>query len=236
MNVRGTVDWLNWWAAVGIRRFVYFSSIKTVQTGDELATEEAPGPGRSPYGASKWHAEQAVRAWRSADSQRAALILRPAVVYGPRNTANIYSFVDAIAHGRFRLIGPNRNLKSIVSIGNLCAAVLHLTDRMKSAVETFNVGDRETYSVRELAQLIASLLGVPWSGRTLPLPLCRVAALVGDGSVAVTGRPFPLTTARLTALIETTHFSIAKLLASGFRHPQTTEAGLTEMIAWYRRE
>jgi hypothetical protein len=59
-------------------------------------------------------------------------------------------------------------------------------------------------------------------------------APVGDAIEALAGRDFPLTSARLRAIRETTIFPCDKLLAAGFRHPQTTREGIAEMVAWAR--
>ena len=100
-----------------------------------------------------------MREWAAADVCRAALILRPAVVYGPGNTANLFALVDAIARGRFFLAGSNDNRKSLVAVQNVVAAVEHLAARMQPGVELFYLVDRESFSVREIAGMVARALG-----------------------------------------------------------------------------
>jgi nucleoside-diphosphate-sugar epimerase len=235
VNVGGTREWLKWCDRTGVSQFVFFSSIKAVRSVERVVTEDAAGPPESAYGVSKWRAEQLVREWASNSRQRCALILRPAVVYGPGSQqGNIYPFMEAIAQGRFCLAGRNDNLKSVISIANLCAAVNHLVTRLKPGVQIYNLADRETFSVRRLAELIAQCLGNSRRPRSLPLPLCRSAALFGDVFVRAAGRRFPITSARLESLLETSHFSVDRLLSTGFIHPQTTEEGLAEMVAWFQ--
>lgn len=223
VNVGGTKEWLDWAGRQGVRRFVHFSTIKAVNAAPVGATDEsAAGPHPTPYGASKWRAEALVRDWVREDPARSALILRPAVVYGPGNRANVAAMVAAIRRGRFFLIGRNENVKSLVSVGNLAAAVVHLLPRFTpGAAETYNVTDAESVSVRELDRRIRALLGKPGNSPSLPYPAARVLAGVGDLVFRVTGRPFPLNSSRLAALLETTHFSCARLCATGFRHPET---------------
>jgi GlcNAc-P-P-Und epimerase len=95
-----------------------------------------------------------VRERAAEDSKRFALILAPAVVYGPGNTANLFSMVDALARGRFFLVGRN-DIKSLISLKNLCAAVVYLLPRMQPGVEVYNLVDERSYSVRELASMMA---------------------------------------------------------------------------------
>lgn len=238
VNVRGTRQLLADCSAAGIRRFIYFSSIKAAPPSRSQSPQmESDAVGDAPnseYGRSKLAAEQCVREWAAGDASRSALILRPAVVYGPGNTANLFALVDAIARGRFFLAGANDNLKSLVAVQNVVAAVQHLAARMRPGVDLYYLVDRETGTVRDIAGMVSRALGRRVGPPSLPLPVLRCGATVGDCIVELTGRKFPLTSARLDALLETTYFSSAKLTSTGFTHPIETEAGLAAMVAWYR--
>jgi len=111
------------------------------------------------YGNSKRVAEHLVRAWVEADSRRSALILRPCVIYGPGNKGNVYALVKAIDDGRCLLVGQNTNIKSLVSLRNVTASVTFLLSRMRAGCEIYNLVDKESYSVRKLAEMIANRLG-----------------------------------------------------------------------------
>ncbi|MFM7207151.1 MAG: NAD-dependent epimerase/dehydratase family protein [Planctomycetaceae bacterium] len=231
VNVGGTREWLDWAARNGVPRFVLVSSIKAVAPGPGPMTEDALPERSSPYGRSKAEAEQAVRGWAAADDRRSAVILRPAPVYGPGNEANLAAFVRQILASKPCLIGAGATRKSVVSRRNLCAAIAFATTRVGPGCHVFNVSDPATVSLADLATTIADLGGAP-PPRRIPDWLATLAAPVGDAVEAVTGRDFPLTSARLRAIRETTIFPCDRLLAAGFRHPQTTRDGLAEMVAW----
>jgi nucleoside-diphosphate-sugar epimerase len=209
VNVAGTQTWLDWCTERNVRRFIHFSSIKAVRPAREAATsEDAEGPNPSPYGESKWSAEERVRRWVAGGEQRSALILRPAVVYGPGNAANVAAMVHGIAKGRFFLVGVNDNVKSLVSIQNLAAATRHLIGRMEPGrCEVYNITDANSFSVRELDRRVRALLGKEGNSPTLPRRIATVAAKMGDAFYAATRRAFPINASRLEALLETTHFS-----------------------------
>ncbi|MEI6037792.1 MAG: hypothetical protein WCQ91_07710, partial [Planctomycetota bacterium] len=97
--------------------------------------------------------------------------------------------------------------------------------------EVFNVSDRETLSLGQLAALIAELGHAP-NPKRIPERLARLIAPLGDLISLIARRDFPLTTARLKTIDETSVFPCDKLVASGFHHPQTTREGLEEMLAW----
>ena len=229
VNVGGTRAWLDWAARHGVRRFVFTSSIKAVALSPRPQFEQAALEPDTPYGASKARAERLVREWAKGDAARAAVILRPAPVYGPSNEANLAAFVRQIRAGRPCLVGAGTTRKSIVSRANLAAALEFAALEAQPGVEVFNASDREAPSLAELADMIATLAGGP-PPRRVPGVVARMLAPVGDLVALVTGCDFPLTTARLRAMEETSVFPCDKLVAAGFRHPQTTREGLAEML------
>jgi UDP-glucose 4-epimerase len=233
VNVDGTREWLEWAARQGVSRFAFLSSIKAVAPGSGPMPEDSPAEHTSPYGRSKAEAEAAVREWAANDSRRTAVILRPAPVYGPGNEANLAAFVRQILAGKPCLIGRGETQKSVVSRTNLCAAIAFAAEQPGPGCHVFNVSDPDTLTLAELAEMIAGIAGAR-PPRRIPGWLAAAAAPLGDAIETITGRDFPLTSARLRAIRETTIFPCDKLLAAGFRHPQTTREGLAEMIAWTR--
>jgi len=229
VNVGGTRVWLDWAGRHGVGRFVLASSIKAVAPSRQPQFEQAPLEPDTPYGLSKARAETLVREWAASDTSRAAVILRPAPVYGPGNEANLAAFVRQIRAGRPCLVGSGVTRKAIVSRTNLAAALEFTLVRAGPGVEVFNVSDRETPSLGELARLIAELADAP-APRRVPAFAARLLAPVGDLVSRLTGRDLPLTSARLKALEEMSVFPCDKLVAAGFLHPQTTKEGLAEMI------
>ena len=233
VNVRGTREWLDWADRMNIGRFVLVSSIKAVAAGAGPMPEDSPPERGAPYGRSKAEAEAAVREWSEADARRTAVILRPAPVYGPGNEANLAAFVRQIIAGKPCLIGRGETRKSVVSRTNLCAAIAFAARMPDPGCHVFNVSDPDTLTLAELAAVIAELAGAR-PPRRIPGWLAAAAAPLGDAIEAFAGRDFPLTSARLRAIRETTIFPCDKLLAAGFHHPQTTREGIAEMVAWAR--
>jgi nucleoside-diphosphate-sugar epimerase len=229
VNVQGTRAWLEWAARNEVRRILFVSSVKAVRPAALPRSEQAELETDAAYGASKARAEQVVREWAAADAARSAVILRPAPVYGPGNDANLAAFVRQIRAGKPCLVGAGATRKSIVSRTNLVAAVEFTARAARRGVEVFNVSDPEAPTLAELAGTIAGLAGAP-PPRRIPTWAARVIARVGDAIAGATGGDFPLTTSRLRALEETSLFPCDKLVAAGFRHPQSTREGVAEMV------
>jgi UDP-glucose 4-epimerase len=238
VNIEGTRAWVDWAGRQGVPRFVYVSSIKAAPAGDaervaDVAASTLRGPPdlQAAYGWSKAVAEAVVRDWAAAKEGREAVILRPAPVYGPSSESNFSAFARQVVAGRPCLIGACDARKSIVSRRNLAAAIEHAARLPASGCPVYNVSDPETRSLGDLARMVAELAGAK-PPRRLSLPLARLLAMFGDLATAVTGREFPLTSNRLRVMLTSSEFPCDRLVATGFVHPQSTRAGLAEMVAW----
>jgi nucleoside-diphosphate-sugar epimerase len=233
VNVGGTRAWLEWAERHSVDQVVHLSTIKAVVAGTGPTGEDAPAEATSPYGSSKARAEAEVRRWAGKKASRTAVILRPAPVYGPGNEANLAAFVRQILGGKPCLIGAGDTRKSIVSRTNLAAAIEFALETTAAGCAVYTVSDPDTPTLAELAATIA-VLGGARPPRRIPTAVAAAVAPLGDAVEWLTGRSFPLTSARLRAIRETTMFPCDKLVAAGFRHPQTTREGLDEMVAWAR--
>jgi nucleoside-diphosphate-sugar epimerase len=231
VNIGGTRAWLDWASTRNIPRLVFASSVKAVRAEAGETLETAQPEASDPYGRSKARAEEAVRGWAAADSRRGAVILRFAPVYGPGNTANLADFARQVLRGRPCFVGRGQTRKSVVSLRNATAAIEWALQAGAAGCDIYNVSDPAAHSIGELATMIATAGGAP-RPRGLPAPLARVGAVAGDVAGMILRRPALLNSRRLAAMLETTVFPPDKLVARGFVHPQKTETGIAELVAW----
>lgn len=218
----------------GVDRLLFTSSVAVYGSGSPGASEATSPAPASPYGRTKWEAEQVMREWASQSNQRVAVIVRPAVVYGPSSFANMFSLVRQIERGRFALVGPGANIKSIVYVANLLDIMDFLLDYTAAGtISLFNAVDTPDLTSREIATILARALGrkrIP----EIPLGLARVLALPFDLVTAMTGRDLGFSSARLEKFaLQETRFSGAALRALGFEQAVSAEDGLKAMARWY---
>lgn len=238
VNIEGTRAWLDWAGRQGARRFVSVSSIKAaaadhVERVAEVSAATLRGPPnmQTAYGWSKAIGEALVRDWAAAQEDREAVILRSAPVYGPGSGSNLAAFARQVMAGWPCLVGAGDVRKSVVSRRNLAAAIGWAATLPAGGCPVYNVSDRETYPLGELAGMISAVAGSP-PPRRISQTVARLVARCGDLLTAVTPREFPLTTPRLRALLEPSEYPCDRLVDTGFVHPQSTRAGVEEMVAW----
>src|SRR5690606_532589 len=86
--------------------------------------EMSPIPSND-YGASKLAAENVLKEWQSEKQDRQVVVIRPCLVYGPRNVANMYNLIKQIDSNKFFNVGKGNNIKSVCYVENIVEATLY---------------------------------------------------------------------------------------------------------------
>ena len=222
----------------GVSRICFTSTVAVFGDAPGPHVEGAPPHPVTPYGESKLAAERVLEDWVLAAPNRHALILRPTVVFGPHNFANMFALIRQIRRGLFLQVGDGANVKSVAYVENLVDAALQLWTRADAApFEVFNIADKPDLTSRQIAEVIFAALGRRPSPVHIPLAAAVAAAWPFDLVSALTGRPLPVSRQRVRkfAAMETRYES-DKLLATGFRARLSIEEGLRRTVEWFLRE
>lgn len=182
INVAGTLNLARQAAQVGVKRFVFLSSIKVngdnTTPGRPFRADDEPNPGDA-YGRSKHEAEVGLRELARAGGME-VVIIRPPLVYGPGVKANFLAMMRWVHKGLPVPFGELRNRRSLAALDNLVDLVKTCCTSPAAANQVFLVSDDEDVSTTELLRRIGVALRKP--ARFLPLPLGVVrtlAALAG---------------------------------------------------------
>ncbi len=181
--------------------------------------EDAPGP-EDPYGVSKCEAEALVRAY---DDRIETVILRSPLVYGPGVGGNFRRLLrlSEVARRIPLPLGGVRNRRSLIYVGNLVDAILHLLQAPEAPGHTFLVSDGEDLSTAELVHRIGRAGGfAPRLVRFPLLPLRFAGGLIGKAAEV----------SRLTASLTV---DAAALRATGWRPPYSVDQGLAQTVRWW---
>lgn len=188
VNVLGTLRLAQQAAALGVKRFVYLSSIGVNGNQSTIPFTEASEPQpHDSYAISKWEAEQALLTL-AGQTDMEVVVIRPPVVYGPGAPGNFGSMVRWVQRGVPLPVGTVSNQRSLVALDNLVSLVLLCADRVRSpqaANQVFVVADGEDLSTSALLRKVARAAGRP--SRLLPMPsswLRAGASLLGKRRVA----------------------------------------------------
>lgn len=168
----------------GVKKFIYFSSIK-VQDGDTA------------YAVSKREAELAIIQKDEVRRKKSkeVYILRPCMIHGQGNKGNLNLLVKCMKKGIPWPLASFENKRSFASMGNVAYVVSEL---LKKDVEsgTYNVCDDEALSTNELIGIICECMGKKAHFWRIPMCLMKGIAKIGDSL------HLPLNSERLGKLTE----------------------------------
>jgi GlcNAc-P-P-Und epimerase len=231
-NVNGTKVLLDAASEAGIKKFIFYSSVAVY--GDQTSTTEETSPRPvNPYGASKLAAEKEVIKWADEDKSRTAIIIRPAVVFGPNSKANIFRLIRQVCDGTFMMVGNGKNIKSAAYVNNLVDATVYLMDRCSQGYIIFNYADEPHMETKELVNLIGRIAGRKAKKFFLPLNIAIAGGFVFDILGKITRIDFPITAARMKKFTVPTYHRAERIRKFGFKPKYSIEEGLKNHIEWY---
>jgi nucleoside-diphosphate-sugar epimerase len=218
----------------GVNTIIFYSSVAVYGLREEISTEDlAPQPD-SPYGASKLAGEKVLIEWAAQDQARKVIIIRPTVVYGIHNQANMFNLIKQIDSGFYFHIGTADNIKSIAYVENLVAATMYLNENLSAGVHIFNYADEPQLTSKVIGDTIASSLGKKIR-ISIPHSLAPYLGIPFDLIIKLTGKNLPVSSSRIKKLATQTYHSATKLFSLGFKPTYTTLDGLVKMVNWYKQ-
>lgn len=235
VNEIGTRELLGCARDCGIKQFIFFSSV-AVYGNQQSPSEEAAVHPSNPYGLSKRAAEGAVRDWASEDPDRMCVIIRPTVVFGPHNRANIFKLIKYVCDKKFIWVGDGDIVKSLAYVENLVEATHFLLKRMNPGLQVINYVDEPQMTTRQVVDLIARNAGVAVPKLKIPLGVAVGAARMIEMFGSITGHDFPVTATRLKKFNTSTCYSSGKIRSLGFKAPYSLEFGIAKNVQWYLQE
>jgi nucleoside-diphosphate-sugar epimerase len=152
INVDGTKNLAKQAAAIGIKRFIFLSSIKV--NGEETIASKSfkyndISQPEDAYGISKWEAEQALLEI-SKQTGLEVVIIRPPLVYGEGVKGNFLRLLDIVYKQMPLPFAKINNLRSFIGLDNLVDLIICCIDHPKAAGKTFLVSDGEDLSTPDL--------------------------------------------------------------------------------------
>jgi nucleoside-diphosphate-sugar epimerase len=189
VNAGGTQNAVEAALAQGVRRFIYTSTIDVFagQPGQQFDESRLdPNPRGTHYERSKQAADQLV-----VDAMQRglpAVFLHPAAVYGPGPSASpgVNHLIAQLQHGRLPALSPG----GFGLVYAPDAGEGHVLAEEQAAIGSRFILCESYATLTQLAEAVLAETGQQVRPPpTLPLPLVRAAAWLGEGAARFTGRP-----------------------------------------------
>ena len=215
-------------------QLVHISSLAAAGPASPAAprSEDDPPAPINAYGRSKLEGERAVAAL---DGLRWT-VLRPGVVYGPRDRALLPLFTFA-ARGVMPLVGRVDAAYTFIHVADLVRAITAAVDH-PAAGDTMFVGHPHPVTTREILEGVRTAAGARAAIIRIPMAITRLAALAGDIGGLLRGRPAVINSRRYVELASKGFVCRVDRLRDrlGIVARIGLQEGLADACAWYRRE
>jgi len=238
VNAQGTRNLLDAALANGVGRFVYVSSLSAVGPsldGSPVRDDAEPRP-VTQYGRSKLEAERAVLA---AKDRLHVTVLRPPLIYGPRDRETL-AFFTSIRNGVLPMTGDGRNTLSVIYVKDCAAAIVRALEAKNApSGRAYFVEDGAVYVWRDALAEIETALGRRALVRFgMPVGVVKIAAAATQLWGKVTNTAQMLTLDKVNELTQP-HWVCSGAGARrdlGWEPRVRWAQGVQEAVKWYRAE
>lgn len=238
VNVRGPKILAEAAMEAGVQRFVHVSSIDVhgLVVGNGIDETAPYGTERDPYCRSKIAGERALL--QLIEEQGAPVtIVRPGVIYGPRDTNSFRRFARLIEQGKMAFIGPGTNHLPLIYVRDVAHAVLLASEAEQAVGRAYLVVNDEPVTQQDYFNAIAKELGVPVPCWHIPYRLALTVGATSElvGHLMRMKQPPPLMRFGMIQLAGENRFVIDRACAElGFSPQVNLVDGVRESVAWYR--
>lgn len=182
-NVTGTQNALAGCRAAGVERFVHVGTEAALMAGQPLVNVDETAPLRpdSPayYPSTKAMAERLVREASGGDFE--TVVIRPRLVWGPRDTTIRPGLVDAIKDGRFAWFDGGRHLTATTHVANVVEGLMLGAQRGRAG-EAYFVTDGAPVVFRDFVTDLVGTAGITPPERSVPGFLAGPLAAATEGT------------------------------------------------------
>lgn len=138
---------------LGVKKIFFTSSIAPYGRSLEQRTERSELYPETPYGISKAMAELIHKNWQITDSKSKRLIIvRPSVIYGPKDPGNVYRMIKALKKGTFVIPGDGSVIKAYGYVYGLIESIIFVMEREEYII-TYNYAENPIVNLKEMTKI-----------------------------------------------------------------------------------
>ena len=231
-NVLGAENVCDYARKRGINIIVFTSSIAPYAASEELKTEETLPMPNTPYGISKYIAEEIHKRWQAENPHdRTLIILRPGVVFGSRENGNFTRLYSSLRKRVFFYPGRKDTLKSAIYVKDLVNIMIQMVKKEKPGVHLYNMCFVQPHSIEEIVRTISKITGVISKIPRIPGGILKAIAITTYGIARFFGKKLiGIHPDRVSKLMTSTNISGRKIHEAGYLFNYNLEESIKH---WY---
>jgi nucleoside-diphosphate-sugar epimerase len=213
-------------------RFVHVSSLAAIgpsPDGTPVSEDAVPHPVVH-YGKSKLVAESAVR-----ELTPEAVIVRPAVVYGPRDT-DVFQLLKSISRGLVMEIAGGERFFSAIYVKDLVEGILAAAASPRAPGRDYFLAHPKPLTWGDFGAAAARIMRRTPRVLTIPVPIATAVGACAELVARITGKPGIISREKIVeAQCRYWTCDTSRATAElGFTARTSIDDGLAETLAWYK--
>lgn len=158
-NIPGAKNVIEFARIKGIKNIFFTSSIAPYGRSLNERTENSPLYPETGYGISKALAEKIHEKWLVEENTRRLIIVRPSVIFGPKDPGNVYRMIKGIKKGTFILPNGGRIVKAYGYIYGLIDSMLFAISQTDQPLIIYNYAENPIVPLCEMTEIVKNELG-----------------------------------------------------------------------------
>ncbi len=216
-----------------ITNIIYFSTVSVYGHQPQPCDETAEYLSNTIYGDSKLAGEKVLWKWQQADPQRALITLRPSVIYGKHNFANMYNLINQMHKFPWFMVGNGDYIKSMIALKNMIDVTWFMLDKFTPGIQNYNCIDKPYLSVRQLMTIISENPGFKMPLIIIPLKMAIAIGKIFDLFSKLLNKDLPINSDRMKKFGTATDYRAEKIRESGYVQQYTIKDIFRETCQWY---
>ena len=231
INFEGTSNLVEAAGQAGVKCFVFLSSVKAMaEPGSICIDENYQGHPETPYGQAKRAAEEVVLAVGARYGMH-VVNLRLAMVYGCGGRGNLERMGRLVRRGLFPPLPETGNHRSLIHVDDVVSAMRLVASDCRAAGKTYIIANLDAPSGRRLFDTLRGVQGLPVCSWSVPAPVLKFFAHLGDVLEKLFRRRLPMNSEVLDRLLGSAWYSPALIERElGWRASVPLVNGLIDML------
>lgn len=234
-NVTASEKTISLVKVLDIKSVIAYSTVSVYGHNNKIKSEEADLVPNNPYGATKLESENLFINWRNLDPENNKLtILRPSVIYGENNFANMYNLLDQL-NKRFPIsVGNGNYIKSMIAVENIVDITIFCINRLKG-LQIYNCTDKPYPKLKEVIKYITEIKGFSKPRIVIPKWFAYFIGLLFECFSFLIKKDLGITRERIYKFTMTTDYRSKKLENVGYVQKYSVKDRIQNMANWYLR-
>ncbi len=216
-----------------ISKIIYYSTVSVYGHQPHPCDEKAEYLSNTAYGDSKLAGEKVLWDWQKEKDDRALITLRPSVIYGKYNFANMYNLINQMHKFPWFMVGDGNHIKSMVALSNMLDITWFMLDKFAPGIQIFNCIDKPYITVKQLMEIIARNDGFHMPKVIIPLNLAVFIGKIFDVTSKFLKRDLPINSDRMKKFGTATDYRAEKIREFGYVQKHSIDDVFADTCRWY---